>query len=403
MINVEKNPNPTKDQHFMVDQEMLEKIYDTANIQEGESIVEIGGGAGALTDYLVKGNNFITVIEKDSYYANLLKQKYKDYPNVTIIEGDALNFNYNEYDRVVANLPYTITEPFLINLASTGALDYNPRDIKGSNVKSVTLVLSQNSTRKMVAPVQITEGKCRHLNQEFGIMGAISKAFCDVDIVTAIPSEAFFPEPAVTSFVVNMTPKKEKTTVDRIMREMLMDKKENKPSVKRIYQLMLLRGEIYKMNKHKNNLSASVSDSFTSKNIEDKNIYDLSHSQISQLVQDLIRNDVSIKSRNSVRNRNDFDDDCAKYFTGNRVAYNIQDFLTDEEDLWDMDDIDSEYDEAATVSSRAKFEKKYDYMYDSTKYDVLLQRGLEYIDPDELQNMLGNYKEKQICKTLKLK
>ena len=57
----------------MVDQEMLQKIYDTADIKEGESIVEIGGGAGALTDYLVRGKNYITVIEKDPYYANLLK------------------------------------------------------------------------------------------------------------------------------------------------------------------------------------------------------------------------------------------------------------------------------------------------------------------------------------------
>ena len=42
-MSFEKNPNPTKDQHFMVDKNMLQLIYDTANIQEGESIVEIGG------------------------------------------------------------------------------------------------------------------------------------------------------------------------------------------------------------------------------------------------------------------------------------------------------------------------------------------------------------------------
>ena len=163
MIELEKNPNPTKDQHFMVDKGMLELIYDSANIQDGESIVEIGGGAGALTDYLIQGNNHVTVIEKDPYYANLLKNKYSNMANVTVIEGDALNFNYQNYDRLVANLPYTISEPFLINLASSGALDYSPNNQKGSILKSVTLVLSQNTTRKMVAPVQITEGKSRHL------------------------------------------------------------------------------------------------------------------------------------------------------------------------------------------------------------------------------------------------
>lgn len=393
MIELEKNPNPTKDQHFMVDKGMLELIYDSANIQDGESIVEIGGGAGALTDYLIQGNNHVTVIEKDPYYANLLKNKYSNMVNVTVIEGDALNFNYQNYDRLVANLPYTISEPFLINLASSGALDYNPNNQKGSILKSVTLVLSQNTTRKMVAPVQITEGKSRHLNQEFGIMSAICKTFCDVDIVTAIPSEAFYPAPAVTSFVVNLTPKKEKTTVDRIMREILMDKKLTHSSIKRIYLLMLARGEIYKMNKHKSNFPTSICDSFTSKKIEDKNVYDLNHAQISQLVQDLIRNDVSIKSRNSGQRRSRRDDDYTQYFNGGSFIYNVEDFQDD------YDDYEDDY-EQVSKGTKAKFEKKYDYMYDSTRYEVLLHRGLEYIDPVELQEMLGNKKqEKQLTLT----
>ena len=389
-MSFEKNPNPTKDQHFMVDKNMLQLIYDTANIQEGESIVEIGGGAGALTDYLVRGNNFITVIEKDPYYANFLSEKYKDYPNVQVIDGDALNYNFTSYDRIVANLPYTITEPFLINLASSGALDYSSNN-KGSNVKSITLVLSQNSTRKLVAPVQITEGKSKHLNQEFGIMSAISKVFCDVDIVSAIPSEAFFPEPAVTSFVVNLTPKKEKTTVDRIVREMLMDKKNNRPSIKRIYQLMLARGEIYKSNKHKNNPINTTSHNFTSKNIENKNIYDLSHDQISQLVQDLIRNDISIKSRNANGGRRHNYSGFDRYYYGSKLIYDIDD-LDDETE----DNIYNDFED----KTNNKFAKKYDYMYDLIRYYVLLQRGLEYLEPDKLQEMLGNPTKKVGCSTL---
>lgn len=396
MIELEKNPNPTKDQHFMVDKGMLELIYDSAHIQDGESIIEIGGGAGALTDYLVQGNNHITVIEKDPYYANLLKNKYAGMPNVTVIEGDALQFNFQDYDRLVANLPYTITEPFLINLASSGALDYNASNYKGSALKSITLVLSQNSTRKMVAPVQITEGKSKHLNQEFGIMSAICKSFCDLDIITAIPSEAFYPEPAVTSFVVNLTPKKEKTTVDRIMREILMDKKLAHSSIKRIYQLMLLRGEIYKMGKHKNNMDSQFINSFTSKTIENQNIYDLNCAQISQLVQDLIRNDISIKSRNFSQRNTRREDDYSKYFIGNKFAYNVEDFLEES----DFDDYDEE---EQIIKGKSKYEKKYDYMYDSTKYDVLLHRGLEYLDPNELQEMLGNETKEKTLTLVKTK
>lgn len=387
-MDVIKNPNPTKDQHFMVDKGMLELIYKTAHIEEYESIVEIGGGEGALTDYLAQGNNYVTVIEKDPYYAAYLRDKYKDYPNVNVIEGDALNYDFSSFDRIVANLPYTITEPFLINLASSGALNYNTKDPKGSKVKSITLVLSQNSVRKMVAPVQITEGKSRHMNQEFGIMGAICKSFCDLDIVTAIPSEAFFPEPAVTSFVVNLTPKKEKTTVDRIMREILIDRKGVKPSVKRVYQSLLLSGDIYKATKHTNSFAMASGSGFTSKSIEDRNVYDLSNTHISQLVQDLIRNDVSIKSRNTTDAR-------VRYFAGSKAVCDASYYLQDEEEEYDPFELDDLDFEEEVETPKLKFEKKYDYMYDSSIYDLLLRRGLEYLRREELQSLLGHSSQQQ--------
>ena len=368
----EKNPNPTKDQHFLTDDEILSQIYETAGVMPGESIIEIGGGAGAITDYLASGKNYVTVIEKDPYYASFLKDRYSNKNNVNVIEGDALQYSFNDYDRLVSNLPYTITEPLLINLASSGALDYNPSDPKASKIKSITLVVSQNSLRKMLAPIQITEGNSKHFNQEFGIMSAISKVFFDIDIIGAIPSSAFYPEPAVTSFIINLTPKKEKTTVDRIIREMLIDKKGVRPSVKKVYELLLVQNKIYKTGKHKNS-TVSTKTSITSKNIENRNIYDLTNAQLSQLIQDLIRNDISIKSRNnSVHREIDY-----------RELYSLNKFVFE-------DDYD-EYDDIEELNrSKSKYERKYDYMYDQTKYDVLLHRGLENMDPYELQEMLGN-------------
>ena len=369
MYDLDKNPNPLKDQHFLVSEEVLEQIYDVADIQDGESIVEIGGGSGAITDFLVRCNNHVTVIEKDPYYASYLREKYKDYSNVTVIEGDALEFNYCDYDRIVANLPYTISEPLLVNLATSGALDYKANNQKGSRLKSITLVLSQNTTRKMVAPIQLSDGNSKHINQEFGLMGAISKAFLDVDIVDTIPGEAFFPEPAVTSFLVNLTPKKNKTTVDRILSEFLIDKKNSRATIKRIYQLLLIQEKVYKQSKHKGN-SKNISMSFTSKNIEDKNIYELTNSQLSQLIQDLVRNDINMKSKNRVQRRSD---DYSQYFVGNR-------FVFDEED---------EYDEEEIVSVKDKHMRKYDYLYESSLYEFLLHRGLEYLSKEELMSALG--------------
>ena len=361
----EKNPNPLKDQHFMVDKNMLEKIYDVSNIEEGENIVEVGGGAGALTDYLVQGINRVTVIEKDSYYANFLKEKYKNKSNVVVIEGDALNFDFTGYDRIVANLPYTITEPFLMNLAMSGVLN---GEKNGARLKSMTLVLSQNSVRKMVAPIQISEGSNKHLNQEFGIMGAITKSLLDMKIETPIPSEAFFPEPAVTSFLVTFTPKKHLTTVDRIMRELLTDKKLSSPSVGRIYQLMLNQGKIYKITKHKNKAHMISNTSFTSKNIMNKNIYELSNSQISQLVQDLIRNDIKNKSKTTDTNsldRINKEMDVDNYFVNGKFVYDVDNYDDYEEQNFPV------------VKSEERIRSKYDYFYDEGEYNLLLSRGWE--------------------------
>ncbi len=385
-----KNPNPTKDQHFMVDQVMLKRIYNSANIEPYESICEIGGGEGALTDYLVSGNNYVTVIEKDPYYANYLKEKYKDMKNVTVIEGDALDYDFTTYDRVVANLPYTITEPFLINLAQTGALGYDKNERNStSNIKSITLVLSQNSTRKMVAPIQITDGKSKCQNSEFGLIGAICHSLVDVDIKCAIPSECFYPKPAVTSFLVNLTPKKKKTTVDRIMAAFLTDKKGMKPSINRVYNLMLHQGKAYKINKHKSQ-SISINTDCTSKVIGDKNIYDLTNDQVSTLIQDLIRNDQKNKARTSRASK--YDDDPMEQYRIYKATGRLDRDLFDHNDYDDFDDdydLDENFMPVKPVHVKEKYKRNYDYFYDMTRYDALLCRGLEYVDEVDLHNRLS--------------
>lgn len=374
MTEFEKNPNPTKDQHFMVDQNVIAEICRKANICEGESVVEIGGGAGALTEVLAPRCSSLTVLELDHYYAELLKKKFENYPNVTIVEGNALDHSYLQYDRIVANLPYTITEPFLVNLARSGALYKDSKDIKSSNIKSITLVVSQNSARKMVAPIQITEGKSRHFNNEFGCISAICQTCLDVEIAQVIPSSAFFPEPAVTSFLVNLTPKKKKSTVDRIMGEILMDRNGKNATVGKVYQTMLMQGRIYNLNKHKAKSNQKQSRSFTSKLIEYSSVYDLTNAQISQLIKDLIRNDTNMKCSNkSTGTHRSFEDSYDYFIKTGRYDY-------DETEEWD----EEEEEQSVVTKWQKKAEETYAYLYSEERYNALLHRGLEFVDKKEL-------------------
>ena len=81
---------------------------------------------------------------------------------------------------------------------------------------------------------------------------------------------------------------------------------------------MINRVEIYKASKHKNNSTANLTTNFTSTTIQNQNVYDLNHALVSQLVQDLIRNDVSIKSKRSTQRREHSYDDYSQYFVGNK-------------------------------------------------------------------------------------
>lgn len=235
----------------------------------------------------------------------------------------------------------------------------------------------------MVAPIQIKEGNSRHANMEFGLMGTICKAMTDIEVVRSIPSSSFFPEPAVTSFLVNLTPKKQKTTVDRLLTEFLTDKKGNHATITRLYSLLLSQGKVYKLNKHKNTMMQKINPKFTSEAILNKNIYDLSNLHYSQLIQDLIKNDMSIKSKQH-QSRDDHEKSYDDYLINGRF-----DFARYEMDQEENLDDDYEDEEEIFTKSNKKHEQKYEYFYDDTKYKVLENRGLEFLDQDKLYQVMN--------------
>ena len=126
-------------------------------------------------------------------------------------------------------------------------------------------------------------------------------------------------------------------------------------------------------------MGIGMKNQFTSNNIATKNIYELNNSQLSQLIQDLVRNDQSMKSRNSngsSRHSEDFDIDSL--FSGGKFNYDYDEI---------MDDYYDEL-ERTEMEVRTKHSKNYDYLYDDLAYSVLLHRGLENLEPEVLAQML---------------
>lgn len=111
---------PDKDygQNFLVEPQICEKIIAALNLEEKDTVIEVGPGLGSLTHFLSLEKSDVTVVDIDRRMVDFLKIVYKD-SNVKIIENDIRKVDISNYTKVVGNLPYNITtetiQYFLLN------------------------------------------------------------------------------------------------------------------------------------------------------------------------------------------------------------------------------------------------------------------------------------------------
>lgn len=117
-------------QNFLTDTNILQKIVDTAEIDENVNVIEIGPGIGALTEFLAENAAEVMAFEIDDRLVPILADTLRDFDNVRVVNEDILKSdlqarikefaNPNLPIKVVANLPYYITTPILMHLIESG-------------------------------------------------------------------------------------------------------------------------------------------------------------------------------------------------------------------------------------------------------------------------------------------
>ena len=111
---------PDKDygQNFLVEPGVCERIVDALNIEEKDTVIEVGPGLGSLTHFLSLKNNEITVVDIDRRMIDFLSVVYQN-SNIKIVENDIRKVDVSSYSKIVGNLPYNITtetiQYFLLN------------------------------------------------------------------------------------------------------------------------------------------------------------------------------------------------------------------------------------------------------------------------------------------------
>ena len=108
-------------QHFLKDQNIVDKLVRHINPSPHDEIIEIGPGDGAMTKSIIAKVKKMILIEKDPDLIDNLKSKFHEYENSTILNIDILNYNIDSLDqsvRVVGNLPYNISTEIIFKMCN---------------------------------------------------------------------------------------------------------------------------------------------------------------------------------------------------------------------------------------------------------------------------------------------
>ncbi len=185
-------------QNFIIDENIIDRIVDSASIDKDTLVIEIGPGAGSLTYKLASNAKQVLCYEIDTTLESILKDTLKDYNNVDIIFDDFLKRNVNDdikkYDYkqvyVVANLPYYITTPIITKIIE----DEIP-------VSKVVIMVQKEVGDRFKANVG---------TKDYNSLTIYLNHYFDIKKVMTVSKNVFLPKPRIDSMVLELNRKEKR-------------------------------------------------------------------------------------------------------------------------------------------------------------------------------------------------
>ena len=181
-------------QNFLIEPQVLETIVDAAHIQADDCVLEIGPGIGTMTQYLAEQARDVVAVEIDKALIPILQDTLSEYPNVTIINEDILKVDLEKLVKekndgrpvkVVANLPYYITTPIIMQLFESHV-----------PLHSITIMVQTEVAQRM----QVGPG-----TKDYGALSLAVQYYSRPEIIIHVPPTCFIPRPNVGSTVIRLT------------------------------------------------------------------------------------------------------------------------------------------------------------------------------------------------------
>ncbi len=189
-------------QHWLKDEEILERIIMAAELTKSDRVLEIGPGTGSLTSRLLSMVSALVSVEIDRDLCKKLVHKYGEQDNFLLIQDDFLKSDLASFlqdfpkfqnpHKVVANIPYNITGPIIAKLLGKIATP------APQQYESIVLLVQKEVGDRLVA---IPGSKA------YGALSIRVQYLASCELICDVPAKSFYPRPKVDSVVIKLTPR----------------------------------------------------------------------------------------------------------------------------------------------------------------------------------------------------
>ncbi len=195
------SPRHRLGQNFLIDLNLMRKVVQAAAPRADDLLLEVGPGTGSLTELLLERGARVIACELDRGLAELLRQRFADQPRFTLVEGDVLAGKHTlnpelietwqaqradcrGHGRLVANLPYQVATPLLMELL-----------IQRPDIATLTCTIQKEVGDRLLA---------EHGSRDYGPVSVVARTLATVTRVALLPPQAFWPRPKVDSVAIHI-------------------------------------------------------------------------------------------------------------------------------------------------------------------------------------------------------
>ncbi|MGL4589199.1 MAG: 16S rRNA (adenine(1518)-N(6)/adenine(1519)-N(6))-dimethyltransferase RsmA [Mycoplasmatales bacterium] len=190
-------------QNFLVDQNVVQKIVRTATIDQETTVIEIGPGIGAMTEFLLAEAKEVIAVEIDKNLIPILTEKLSSFANFKLVHEDFLKTSQAQIlsektgpVKVIANLPYYITTAIINKIL-----------LEFDFVDELYIMVQKEVAERISASPN---------SKAYNSLSVFCQLFCDVEYEFTVKKGVFMPPPKIDSAIISLKRKEVTSDLERV-------------------------------------------------------------------------------------------------------------------------------------------------------------------------------------------